>query len=163
MADKKSSEKNDEKDVKEHQEKEPRIDKVDQIFSNRSYLYAVGRRKNASARVRLFTEGKGRMYVNGKEFRAYFPFFSHQKTVTQPLDVLKVKNDFDVSVTVLGGGLVGQSEAVRHGLSRVLVKYNEEWKPGLKKMGLLTRDPRKKERKKPGLKRARRAPQWSKR
>ncbi len=74
-----------------------------------------------------------------------------------------LKNDFDVSVTVIGGGLVGQSEAVRHGLSRVLVKYNEEWKSGLKKMGLLTRDPREKERKKPGLKRARRAPQWSKR
>ncbi|MBT3413202.1 MAG: 30S ribosomal protein S9 [Candidatus Jacksonbacteria bacterium] len=137
--------------------------KADQIFADRKYIYAVGRRKNSSARVRLYTEGKGRIYVNGREFRAYFPFSSHQKNVTQPLDVLKIKNDFDVSIVVKGGGIVGQSEAARHGLARALVMHNEVWKQGLKKMGLLTRDARKKERKKPGLKKARRAPQWSKR
>lgn len=137
--------------------------KVDQIFADRKYIYAVGRRKNSSARVRLYPEGKGRIYVNRREFRAYFPFSSHQKNVTQPLDVLKMKNDFDVYVVLKGGGIVGQSEAARHGLTRALVMHNETWKQGLKKMGLLTRDARKKERKKPGLKKARRAPQWSKR
>ncbi len=144
-------------------QKPEKADKFKELFEGRTYIYSIGRRKTATARVRLYTEGKGRMFVNKKEFRGYFPYFEHQKLVTQPLDALKEKNNFDVSVIVTGGGVKAQAESVRHGLARALVEYRVEWKSAFRKLGLMTRDAREKERKKPGLKKARRAPQWAKR
>ncbi|MGI6103103.1 MAG: 30S ribosomal protein S9 [Patescibacteria group bacterium] len=121
-----------------------------------SYVAAVGRRKRAVARVRL-TTGTGKVTINGKEIAA------EQPVVRQPLTLAGVADKVDVSAKVLGGGVNGQLEAVRHGIARALVAYQADFKSALKKAGLLTRDPREKERKKPGLKRARRAPQWAKR
>lgn len=125
-------------------------------------LRAVGRRKSASARVRL-TDGKGEFTVNGKKMEEYFPYFELQQIVLAPLETTAKVGKLNVSVKVVGGGVKGQAIAVSHGLSRSLVKYDEEYKKPLKAVGLLTRDPRVKERKKPGLKKARRAPQWKKR
>ena len=126
------------------------------------YYEAVGRRKTAIARVRLFTKGTG-ISVNDKPYEEYFPLVELQKIAEAPLRKMKVSDKFKVSVKVLGGGSRGQAEATRHGISRVLVKFNEDFRKRLKKAGFLTRDPREKERKKYGLKGARRAPQWSKR
>lgn len=123
---------------------------------------AVGRRKRASARVRI-TKGEGKIIVNGKDFKEYFPHFSQQDAVMAPLIALAKEKDLDISVKVEGGGKKGQSTAVGHGIARALIVWNEEFKKTLKTLGLLTRDSRIKERKKFGLKRARRAPQWSKR
>ena len=127
------------------------------------YLYAVGRRKNAIARTRLFRNGKGNITVNQKDYTVYFPTFSLQQIIKQPLEAVGKLTDFDFSIKVHGGGSHGQAEAARHGITRALVVLDENLKPILKPFGYLTRDPRKKERKKPGLKRARRAPQFSKR
>lgn len=129
----------------------------------RPYLYAVGRRKEAVARVRLFEKGDGQMTINGREFSNYFPSFQLKDLVLAPLKLTGEAEKVDVSIKVLGGGKQGQAEAARHGLSRALVKLNPDFKPTLKKAGFLTRDPRVKERKKFGLKKARRAPQWAKR
>lgn len=123
---------------------------------------AVGRRKSASARVRI-TAGTGKITVNGMDFKKYFPFFVWQEIVISPLRSLSKENSLDVSAKVAGGGKNGQAESVRHGIARALVKWNEDFKKSLKATGYLTRDARVKERKKFGLKRARRAPQWSKR
>lgn len=123
---------------------------------------AVGRRKSASARVRL-SAGKGEVTVNGKPLNVYFNYFDWQETVVSPLKVLGKEKDLDVSVKVTGGGQKGQVMAVRHGIARALVDWNEDFRKTLKSQGFLTRDARVKERKKPGLKRARRAPQWRKR
>ena len=133
------------------------------IFENRKYIYAIGRRKRATAQVRYYENGKGEIIVNNQDFKKYFPFFIWQKNILDPLEKAKKINQVDISVLVKGGGKSGQSESIRHGLSRILVKIDLEIKPILKKYGFLTRDPREKERKKPGLKRARRAPQWAKR
>lgn len=122
---------------------------------------AVGRRKKAVARVRL-VPGKGNIIVNKRELDQYFGLETLKMTVRQPLELTKT-NGFDVLVNVVGGGLAGQSGAIRHGISRALVKANPELRDALKKAGFLTRDPRMKERKKYGLKAARRAPQFSKR
>lgn len=137
--------------------------KWEELFLQRTYIHAVGRRKEATAQVRLYTDGKARIYVNEKEYRKYFPYFEYQKIITKPLDLLKEKQKFDVSVMVQGGGIHAQAGAIALGISRGLVKCNQEYKEKLRANGLLTRDPRVKERKKPGLKRARRAPQWAKR
>lgn len=123
---------------------------------------AVGRRKRASARVRI-TKGTGKIVVNGIDFKIYFPHFSQQDAVMASLIALAKEKDLDISVKVVGGGKKGQSVAVGHGIARALVVWNEEFKKTLKTLGLLTRDSRIKERKKFGLKKARRAPQWSKR
>ncbi len=123
---------------------------------------AVGRRKSASARVRI-DKGTGKIMVNGKDYKEYFPYFVWQEKITAPLKALSKDKDMDVSVKVNGGGKNGQATAVQHGLSRALVVWNEEFRKTLKTLDLLTRDPRVKERKKFGLKKARRAPQWSKR
>jgi len=138
-------------------------EKTHSIFMNRKYIYAVGRRKRAIARVRYYENGKGNIMVNNQDFKKYFPFFTWQKNVTDPLIKIGKIDQADISVLVKGGGKAGQSESIRHGLSRILVKAEAETKPILKKCGFLTRDSRKKERKKPGLKKARRAPQWAKR
>lgn len=123
---------------------------------------AVGRRKCASARVRI-DKGTGIITVNGKPLNEYLPYFEMQDTVLAPLKALGKVKDFDISVKIVGGGKKGQSIAIQHGIARTLLFWNEDFKKTLKTMGFLTRDPRVKERKKPGLKKARRAPQWSKR
>jgi len=123
---------------------------------------AVGRRKRASARVRI-EKGEGKIIVNGKDFKVYFPHFEQQDIVLSALKTLAKEKDLNVSVKVAGGGKKGQAVAVSHGIARALVEWNAESKKTLKTQGLLTRDSRIKERKKFGLKKARRAPQWSKR
>ena len=127
------------------------------------YLEAVGRRKTSVARVRLFKKGKGELIINGKDLGKYFPSSEVQKTVLAPLQLLGLEGKFNISVIVKGGGIFSQSEAVRHGIARVLLLFNEKFRKQLKKAGFLKRDPRMRERKKFGLKRARRAPQWQKR
>lgn len=123
---------------------------------------AVGRRKEAVARVRM-THGTGMIIVNGKDYTQYFPSALSQRIIDSPLTLVAQRNNMDVSVKVEGGGFRGQAEAVRHGITRCLIVMDTELKKTLRGAGLVTRDPRVKERKKPGLKRARRAPQFSKR
>lgn len=130
--------------------------------SNKDTSRAVGRRKRASARVRIQV-GSGKILVNGKEMPQYFPYFVWQEIIVSPLKAVAKDKTLDVSAKVTGGGKRGQAEAIRHGIARALVLWNEDFKKSLKSIGLLTRDPRIKERKKFGLKKARRAPQWSKR
>ncbi len=122
---------------------------------------AVGRRKSAVARVRL-VPGEGKILVNKRDINDYFGLETLKMTIRQPLNLVNV-GSFDVLVNVRGGGLTGQAGAIRHGISRALCKVNPELRAALKKAGFLTRDPRMKERKKYGLKAARRAPQFSKR
>lgn len=125
---------------------------------------AIGRRKEAVARVRLQRGGDNTdIVVNGKALATYFPTFELQLYVNSPLDLTSTKAIMGVQVKVLGGGIRGQAEAVRHGISRALLEYNPDFRKTLRSEGFLTRDPRVKERKKPGLRRARRAPQFSKR
>ncbi len=125
-------------------------------------MRAVGRRKSASARVKI-DKGEGKIIINGKSLREYFPYFEFQNIVLAPLKALAKEKDLDLTVKVSGGGKHGQAVAVQHGIARILVLWNEDFKKTLKSLGLLTRDARVKERKKAGLKKARRAPQWSKR
>ena len=132
------------------------------------YIEAVGRRKTAVARVKIWPNNSGRekegtIIVNKKPYTEYFSTIELQKIVESPLEVVQIDRKLRVVALVKGGGIHAQAEAVRHGLSRALVKFNPELKKRLKKAGFLTRDPRERERKKFGLKRARRAPQWSKR
>ena len=140
--------------------KEPKASKTS--FTGK-YISAIGRRKTAIARVRLFADGKNQIIVNQKDYRDYFQVESMQSKVREPIDKMKLIEKFDVSVVARGGGVDSQAEAVRHGIARALVKLDETLKKRLRKEGLLTRDSRMKERKKPGLKRARKAPRWSKR
>ena len=123
---------------------------------------AVGRRKKAIARVRL-VPGDGKIVINGRDIDNYFGLETLKMTVRQPLVLTSLEGRYDVLVNVYGGGLAGQAGAIRHGVSRALVKADPELRPAIKKAGFLTRDPRMKERKKYGLKAARRAPQFSKR
>ena len=123
---------------------------------------AVGRRKTASARVRL-APGKGEIVVNGKPMREYFTVDIWQGKVLAPLEAVGKEKDYDISVKVNGGGPSGQTEAVRHGIARALVAWNEEFRPVLRALGYLTRDARARERKKYGKFRARRGHQWRKR
>jgi small subunit ribosomal protein S9 len=122
----------------------------------------TGRRKCSIARVRL-VPGKGRIEVNGKDLQAYFGRRVLEMIVRQPLVVANVEGKYDVIVNVEGGGTSGQAGAVRHGIARALLELDAESRPGLKKAGFLRRDPRAKERRKYGLKKARKAPQFSKR
>lgn len=124
--------------------------------------YGTGRRKSSVARVRL-VPGSGRITVNGREFADYIPSAAVRLDVLQPLTLTNTTTSYDVLVNVCGGGIVGQAGAIRHGMSRALLEVNPEFRAVLKKAGMLTRDPRAKERKKYGLKGARRAPQFSKR
>ena len=128
-----------------------------------SYIYAVGRRKKAIARTRLFKSGSGKITINNKELAQYFVLPKLQNIVTQPLVVVSQLKSLDFSVRAQGGGINGQAVAVAHGIARALIKLDKDFKPLLRAQGMTTRDPRRKERKKPGLKRARRAPQFSKR
>jgi small subunit ribosomal protein S9 len=135
---------------------------MSKIQTKTTALRSVGRRKSASARVRL-EKGSGKILVNGMAYQEYFPHFEMQEMLVLPLKTVAMEKDFDISALVQGGGKKGQATAVQHGIARALLKFDEELKKTLKSTGYLTRDPRVKERKKPGLKKARRAPQWSKR
>jgi len=126
-------------------------------------FWGTGRRKKAIARVRLIPAGTGAITVNGKALEEYFPQGTTQYIVKQPLNTLDVAAKYDVMVNVYGGGYTGQAGAIRLGIARALLEAEEGCRPALKKEGFLTRDPRAKERKKYGLKKARRAPQFSKR
>jgi len=127
------------------------------------YFEAVGRRKTSVARVRLFTQGDKSILVNGKPCEHYFPGMELQGIIASSLDKMKALDKFRVEVKVNGGGVHSQAEAIRHGIARALVEFNPDFRKRLRKAGHLTRDPRMRERKKFGLKRARRAPQWQKR
>jgi len=124
---------------------------------------ATGRRKVATARVRLLSPGTGKIVVNKRPIENYFPRETHRIIIRQPLTITKVAEKFNVNVNVTGGGETGQAEATRHGIARALVKFDESLRTVLKKAGFLTRDPRAKERKKYGRKRARKRFQYSKR
>jgi small subunit ribosomal protein S9 len=126
------------------------------------YFEGIGRRKTAVARVRIFN-GDGKFIVNGKKIMDYFKLERLLKIAQSPLNNLNIKNKLDISVKIKGSGISAQAEAIRHGLSRALVKFDSKLKKELKRAGFLTRDSRMVERKKYGLKKARRAPQWSKR
>lgn len=127
------------------------------------YYEAVGRRKTATASVRLLTKGDKTFLINKKTLEGYFPGRDLQEICQQALEKMNSLDVFAVSVKVQGGGPHAQAEAIRHGISRALVLFNPDFRKKLKKAGFLKRDPRSKERKKPGLKRARKAPQWAKR
>ena len=127
------------------------------------YIEAVGRRKTSTARVRITEGSKESLVINDKDVKTYFPTLELQKIVSEAIEKSKVAGKFAVSVKVVGGGIHSQAEALRHGLSRALVTFDEETRKRLKKLGFLKRDPRMKERRKFGLKKARKAPQWSKR
>ena len=130
--------------------------------SSKPYFYGTGRRKKSVARVRLYP-GTGAITVNGKNVDEYFGLETLKLIIAQPFGVSETEGKFDVVANVAGGGLSGQAGAIRHGIARALVVADAENRPALKKAGFLTRDPRMKERKKYGLKGARRAPQFSKR
>ncbi|MGC9469138.1 MAG: 30S ribosomal protein S9 [Anaerolineae bacterium] len=127
------------------------------------YYEGLGRRKTSTARVRLHADGSGQILVNGKPYQEYFGRDVDWRNVTLPLKATQTEGRFDVTVLVEGGGITGQSEAVQMGVARALLEVNPDYRPVLRKGGMLTRDARMKERKKPGLKRARKAPQYTKR
>ena len=131
--------------------------------SKKKYYYGTGRRKSSVARVRVYENGTGSIIINGREIDNYFGLDTLKLIVNQPLVSANLVGKVDVVVTVAGGGVSGQAGAIRHGISRALLQLNPEFRATLKAAGFLTRDPRMKERKKYGLKAARRAPQFSKR
>ena len=131
--------------------------------SKKPYHYGTGRRKSSVARVHLVPNGTGAITINGRDIDDYFGLDTLKMVVRQPLAATDLLGKVDLVCTVEGGGVTGQAGAIRHGVSRALLQMNEEYRPALKAAGFLTRDPRMKERKKYGLKAARRAPQFSKR
>ena len=141
---------------------EPQSEKKPQKKAG-EYYYAVGKRKTSIARVRLYTGGKGEIIVNEKPIEKYFSQITGKGIILSPLKLTGMNKKFDISIKVMGGGLNSQADASRHGIARALLVYDDTFRSTLKKAGYLTRDARIKERKKPGLKRARRAPQFSKR
>ena len=132
------------------------------MYESKAYYYGTGRRKHSVARVRVYP-GSGAITINGRDIDDYFGLDTLKLLVRQPMALTDTLGKFDVVCTVAGGGVSGQAGAIRHGLSRALLPHGDEMRPVLKKAGFLTRDPRMKERKKYGLKAARRAPQFSKR
>lgn len=155
--------------------KKPKIDKKEKIksqkneeketndFNKNKYLYTVGRRKEAISQIKLFTSGKGEIKINNKNYQDYFPYFEFQQLILAPLKQVGQEDKVDISIKVKGGGKRGQAESIRLALARALINLNPNFRKSLKRLGYLSRDSRIKERKKPGLKRARRAPQWQKR
>ena len=131
--------------------------------SKKPYHYGTGRRKSSVARVHLFPNGTGSVTINGREMDDYFGLETLKLIVRQPLETVGLVGKVDIVATVAGGGVTGQAGAMRHGIARALLEMDAEYRPALKAAGFLTRDPRMKERKKYGLKGARRAPQFSKR
>ncbi len=132
------------------------------MYDSNPYFYGTGRRKSSVARVRVYA-GTGKITINDRDIDDYFGLDTLKLIVRQPLELTETGEKFDIVCRVAGGGVTGQAGAIRHGISRALLQYDEELRPALKKAGFLTRDPRMKERKKYGLKGARRAPQFSKR
>ena len=131
-------------------------------MDKQSYFHGTGRRKTAVAQVKLMA-GNGTIIVNGTPYEERFPSLEHQRIIVQPFIATESTGKYNVVIKVLGGGVSGQSGAIAHGISRALLQADERFKPALRQHGLLTRDARAKERKKPGLKRARKAPQYTKR
>ena len=131
--------------------------------SKKKYFYGTGRRKSSIARVRVYENGTGAITINGRNIDEYFGLETLKLVVRQPLATTELLDKVDIVVSVTGGGVSGQAGAIRHGISRALLEMNPEYRPALKAAGFMTRDPRMKERKKYGLKAARRAPQFSKR
>jgi len=156
---KKLKEKPKEKAIKKEIEKKPEIKKVEK----EKYYRAIGRRKTAVAEVRLFTRGEKVFLANDKPLNVYFPNPQLQQIALASLEKMKAQGRFRVLAKVRGGGYNAQAEAIRHAIARALVLFNPDYRKRLKRAGFLTRDPRAKERKKFGLKGARRAPQWAKR
>jgi small subunit ribosomal protein S9 len=144
------------KEVEKPKEEKPKEEKE-------KYLEAVGRRKTAIARVRLYTKGEREFLVNQKPLEKYFPNSDLQKVARDALEKMKCADKFRVSTLVKGGGISSQAEAIRHSIARALVLFNPDFRKRLRRAGFLTRDQRARERKKFGLKRARKAPQWAKR
>ena len=132
------------------------------MFEGQSYFYGTGRRKSSVARVRVYN-GTGKITINDRDIDDYFGLETLKLIVRQPLNLTGTADKFDIVCRVAGGGVTGQAGAIRHGISRALLQFDGELRAELKKAGLLTRDPRMKERKKYGLKKARNAPQFSKR
>jgi small subunit ribosomal protein S9 len=147
-----------------HQEEKKEVAEVKEEVSGTKgkYIKAIGRRKTASAQVRVYLSGKGEIVVNGRPVEKYFDE-DRAAICVQPLKLTGVGKDVDISVLCKGGGVNSQAEAMRHGLARVLILLDPELNGAIRAKGWMTRDSRKVERKKPGLKKARRAPQWSKR
>ena len=131
--------------------------------SKKAYMYGTGRRKSSVARVHLFPNGTGSITISGRPLDEYFGLETLKLIVRQPFAATDTMGKFDVEATVTGGGVTGQAGAIRHGIARALLQVEDSYRAPLKAAGLLTRDPRMKERKKYGLKAARRAPQFSKR
>ncbi len=131
-------------------------------MTTQTYERGIGRRKCAIAQVKL-SLGNGRITINGKPYEEFFTRYEHRRTIEQPFLVTETMGKYDAEIKVAGGGMSGWADAIRLGLARALVKSREQLKPTLREAGLLTRDPRVKERKKYGLKRARKAPQYTKR
>lgn len=132
------------------------------MYDSKPYYYGTGRRKHSVARVRMYP-GTGKITINGRDIDEYFGLETLKLIVRQPMEITNTLGRFDIVCTVAGGGVSGQAGAIRHGIARALLHADIEYRPVLKKAGFLTRDPRMKERKKYGLKAARRAPQFSKR
>lgn len=132
------------------------------MYESRPYFYGTGRRKSSVARVRVYA-GSGKVTINKRDIDDYFGLETLKLIANQPIELTNTVGKFDIECTVNGGGVTGQAGAIRHGLSRALLQFDPELRAVLKKAGFLTRDPRMKERKKYGLKAARRAPQFSKR
>lgn len=141
------------------------ISKTDSTINkkNLQYFFATGKRKTSIATVRLYINGKGEITVNDQPAEEYFTLITNMGNIKFPLKLTGLTNKFDISVKVQGGGVSSQADAVRHGISKAILEFDNNLRTTLKKAGLITRDARIKERKKPGLKRARRAPQFSKR
>jgi small subunit ribosomal protein S9 len=145
--------------------KEPKMEKAEEAKPTEKYFSAVGKRKTSVAQIRIYKSKKSEpeIVVNGKEFSNYFPITRLQALMTSPIAAAGQGKVFNISIKVSGGGVNSQAEAIRLGISRALVKMDETLRKQLKDLGFLTRDSRIVERKKPGLKKARRAPQWAKR
>lgn len=152
------------KKAEDQQERfEAGIEKTNKPFKKKSYIYNVGKRKTAVATVRLHKKGEGKVEINGKDLLEYFGEANLREIASSPLDLVTQRKNVNVTVKVAGGGKKGQAEAIRNGIAKALLELNPNFRKPLKKAGFLSRDSRKKERKKPGLKSARRAPQWRKR
>ena len=133
------------------------------MYDSIPYFYGTGRRKSSVARVRVYANGTGKITINNRDIDDYFGLETLKLIVRQPMELTGTSGKLDIICTVAGGGVTGQAGAIRHGVARALIQYDAELRGELKKAGFLTRDPRMKERKKYGLKGARRAPQFSKR
>jgi small subunit ribosomal protein S9 len=150
-------------DVAEDLDEEEISKEIAKAGKSDRYFEAIGRRKTAVARIRLYTKGDKEFVVNNKLYQQYFQTAEDQETAVASMKKMKCLDKFRVTIVVKGGGHSAQAEAIRHGTARVLVDFNNNFRKRLRKAGFLTRDPRMRERKKFGLKRARRAPQWAKR